>query len=456
MHERRAPAADASPLPRVIGTGRFALIVVGITIGTAIFRVPSVVAANAGSPGMTAAVWVLGALFALAGGLCAAEVAARIPGPGGEYALVRAIYGSRLAFVYGVSWLILSSPASIAAVARTFADYLAVFLPLSEGGRRGITALVILLHTLLAITSTRVASRFIGAATVAKLAAMGLVVVAAYGLSAAAPPEAPPLPAGAGSAGAIIAAIVAVIWAYDGSSQVGLAGDVKDPGRSIPRGLLLATGIIVGVYFLMNLAYGRTLGFPGLAGSTAVAADTMQALAGRIGGLLVAGLVLLSSYSCGMAQLVSHPRVTFGLAHDRLFFRPFAGLSARSGTPVPAILLHGALATLLGMAGGYEFLVRLVVFSFYPLLAAVYLGAVLLRRRQGPPEGFRMPWYPLPVVFYLVLFGVVLAVSLRADPVALLWAAGIMGAALLASRWVPGARPRPDPAPPGAARPQGR
>jgi APA family basic amino acid/polyamine antiporter len=430
--------AFASPLPRVIGTGRFALIIVGLTIGTAIFRVPSLIAANAGSPEMTAAVWLVGACFALAGGVCAAELGSRLPGAGGEYALGKAIYGDRFGFVFGVTWLLLVSPASIAAVARAFSDYAAVFTPLSEGSRRMLTAVVIALHTAMAMASTRIASRFIGIATVAKLAAMGLVVLAAMALSGS-PIEQPPLPASAGSAGAVIAALVAVIWAYDGSAQIMLAGDVKDPERSIPRGLMLAAGIVVVVYFLLNAAYGRTLGFQGLAVSTAVAADTMQALVGRVGALLVAGLVLLSAYSCGMAQLVGHPRITFGLANDGLFWGRFASLSRGPRTPWLAILLHGALACLLSVLGGYEFLIRLVVFAFYPLLATIYVGAIVLRRREGLPRGFRMPFFPIPIVFYLLMLSVVMVVSLLADPKALLYAGAVMAVAAVGSRLV---RPR--------------
>lgn len=421
-----ATEAAASPLPRVIGAGRFALIVVGITIGTAIFRVPSLIAANAGSPATAALVWLIGAVFAFAGGLCAAELAARLPGVGGEYALARAIYGDRFGFIFGLSWLLLVSPASIAAVARTFADYAAVLTPLSEGARRVLTALVIVLHTALAVAS---------AATLAKLVAMALVVVAAMVLSASAG-NAPPLPANAGSPGALIAALVAVIWAYDGSSTITLAGDVKDPGRNIPRGLLLGTGIVVVVYFLLNVAYGKTLGFAGLAGSSAVAADTMNALVGRGGAVVVAGLVLLSSYSCGMAQLVSHPRVTFGLAQDRLFFARFATLSAGAATPATAIVLHGALAIVLSVLGGYEFLIRLVVFTFYPVMGAIYFGAILLRRRKGLPSTFRMPLYPWPIVIYLVMLAVVMVVSLLADPEALLYAAAVMAIALIGSRFI--------------------
>jgi len=426
---------EPSPLPRVIGAGRFALILVGITIGTAIFRVPSLIAANAGSPAMTAVIWIVGALFAVAGGLCAAELAVRVPGAGGEYALARAIFGDRAAFVFGITWLVLVSPASIAAVARTFADYAAVFTPLSELARRVITALVILLHTGLAMASTRIASRFIGAATIAKLVAMGLVVATAYALSAA-EPVAAALPATAGTPGALIAAVVAVIWAFDGSCQITLAGDVANPARNIPRGLFLATGIIVAIYFLLNAAYATALGFEGLAASTAVAADTMNALVGRTGALLVAGMVLLSSYSCGMAQLVSHPRVTFGLANDRLFFPAFASLSKRAETPWAAILLHGALAMVLSVLGGYEFLIRLVVFSFYPMLGAIFVGAVVLRRREGPPAGFRMPFYPLPVAAFVLLLAVVLVVSLFDDPAALIYSAIIISVAWFASRYL--------------------
>lgn len=430
-------------LPRVIGTWRFALIVVAITIGTAIFRVPSVVAAEAGTSDLAILIWIVGAVFAFAGGLCAAEVGARIPGAGGEYAVLRTIYGDRVAFVYGWTWLILVSPAAIAAVARTFADYAATITPLSETARRLLTVVIIVLHAALAMTSTRIASKFVGAATLAKLVAMLAVAAAAFLLSAALPTTpAAALPSTAGTAGALIAAMVAVIWAYDGTAQLTMAGDVTNPGRTIPRGLMLGTSLVVVVYLIMVVAYERTLGFSGMAASEAVAADTMEALVGGGGAALVAGMVMLSSYSCGMAQLVAHPRVTFALAADRMFFPAFATLSA-NGTPSIAIALHGVLASVLALAGGYEFLFRLVVFAFYPIVAAVNVGGAVLRRREGVPVTFRMPLYPLPLLVYLLMLGVVLIVSLVDDPAAPLGSLVVMAIGWLTHRFVIEPRRRP-------------
>lgn len=430
------PSSAATSLPRVIGTGRFALMVVGITIGTAIFRVPSVIAANAGSTGLAIGIWVLGAVFAFAGGLAAAEVTVRYPGAGGEYALLRTIYGERIGFVYGWTWLLLVSPAAIAAVSRTFADYAATFTVLSELERRLVTVVVIAVHAGLAMASTKLASRFVGAATAGKLVAMGAVVVAAFVLTpiASAAP-APPLPASAGSIGALIAAMVAVIWAYDGSSQVTMAGDVANPSRAIPRGLLLGTGLVVVAYLLLVVAYQRPLGFAGMAASEAVAADAMGALVGPRGAALVAVMVMLSSYSCGMVQLVAHPRVTYALAADGMFFARFATLST-AGTPWVAVLLHAGLASALALIGGYEFLFRLVVFALYPLAAAVYLGAIVLRRREGVPSGFRMPLYPLPLIIYGVLLGLVLVVSLIEDPAAPVYSGLVLVAGWLVHRFV--------------------
>jgi APA family basic amino acid/polyamine antiporter len=434
--EQRPLGAPADALPRVLGVGRFAMVLVAITIGTAIFRVPSVVAANAGSTAIAIGVWVVGGVFAFAGGLAAAEVTVRYPRAGGEYALLRTMYGERTAFVYGWTWLLLVSPASIAAVARTFADYAGALIVLSEWERRLITVVVIAIHAALAMASTRIASRFVSAATVAKLLAMGAVALAAFVLTPVGPPPAaPPLPESAGSIGLIIAAMVAVIWAYDGTAQVTMAGDTRDPARTIPRGLILAAAIVVVVYLVMVVAYQRPLGFQAMAASQAVAADAMGALVGPRGAALVAGLVMLSAYSCGMAQLVSHPRVTFALSADGMFFARFATLSA-AGTPWIAVALHALLAAGLALAGGYEFLFRLVVFAFYPLAAMVYIGAIVLRRRDGPPTGFRMPFYPWPIIIYSLLLGLVLVVSLIEDPLAPLYSAAVLAAGWLVHRFV--------------------
>src|SRR5512139_1158885 len=167
----------ASRLPAVLGPWGLALFAVGWTIASAIYRVPSEVARYAGSVEVALATWVLGAVAALCGALCYSEFATRFPRSGGEYVYLRAGWGDGPAFLFG--WTLLwAGPASTAAVANVFADYLATLVPL-PGHLRGLAAAgVVLFHAALAARSTRVGTGVIGGGALLKVAALGVICVA--------------------------------------------------------------------------------------------------------------------------------------------------------------------------------------------------------------------------------------------------------------------------------------
>lgn len=395
-------------LPRVVGPVATALFVVGYTIGSGIFRLPAEVASKTGAPGTMLLWWILGAVFALAGALCFAELGSRLPKSGGEFAYLNAAFGPSLAFLFGWCNLVLSGPASIAAVARTFADYGAALLPMGEWPRRAVAAALIVLHALVVLRSTRGGARVVGVATVGKLVAIGIVIVAA--LTVAVPPGVAP-PAGDGAPASttqLALGFTAIIFAYKGFQSVAmLGGEVRDPQRSIPLGVIGGTALVGLLYVLLNFAFVRVLGFAHVQGSTAVAADTMRAIFGDPGARFVSALVLVATFGTVAAQMMAFPRLAFAMAEEGVFFRRFATLS-RWNTPSQAVGLVAGMALVLVLTGSYAALIRLAVLSLYPLTAVALCSAVVLRRREGPPA-WGMPLYPLPLVVFV---GTVVAVSL--------------------------------------------
>lgn len=403
-------------LPRILGAPAATLFVVTFAIGTAIFLVPGVVASNAGSTAMSITLWVVGGLLTLCGSLCYSELAVRMPRSGGEYRYMFAGWGPRLAFVFAWATLF-TMPVGIAAVARGFADYLSAVWPIGEGMRRAAAAVAIATFGAISIASTRAATRVAGLAAIAKLLALLAVALAGILATAPAPPDAA-APAVGGGVTQLATGLVAIIWAFDGCMSVAyIAGEVRDPGRTVPRALLAGLAIIGLAYVLMNLAYFHALGFAGVAGSDSVAAATLGTVLGPAAAKVAAVMVMVSAMGTLAAQAVGNPRYFIGPAEDGLFPAKLAAISPRTLTPVNAILMTATLAIFLVTLGGYAFLIRLYVLGFYPLVVVALFAAMRLRRREGPPRGFSMPLYPLPLVVYGVGIVGICVASAFEDPV---------------------------------------
>ncbi|MEP6590683.1 MAG: amino acid permease [Gemmatimonadota bacterium] len=413
-------------LPRVVGPATTVLFVVGWIIGSGIFRVPAEVATRTGTPGLMMLWWALGGVFALAGALCYAELGTRLPRSGGEFVYLNAAFGPGLAFLFGWSNLVFAGPASVAAVSRTFADYGATLVPLTEWERRCAAATLILVHTLIAMRSTRAGARVMSIAAVGKMLAITVVIVLAFTLPLR-DVRLPDMAVAAGSATSLALGFTAIIFAYKGFQSIALlGGEVRDPQRTLPLGLLGGTTIVAIAYLLLNGAFLRVLGFDGVRASTAVAADAMRGVLGGGGARFVAVLVLIATFGTVSAQMLGFPRLAFAMAEERLFFGRFAALS-RWQTPWQAVLLVGGMSAVLVLSGSYASLIRLAVLAIYPLTAVTLCGAVVLRRREGPPS-WSMPLYPLPLVVFVASVVVVSGFALMGDPASF---AVSMGATLL-------------------------
>jgi APA family basic amino acid/polyamine antiporter len=388
-----------STLPRFLGPAGATLFIVCYTIGTAIFIVPGIVARNAGSIGSSLALWIIGGLLTFCGALCYAELAVRVPKSGAEYRYLHAGYGPRLAFVFAWTSLF-TQPVAIAAVARGFADYLAQIWPMEEALRRGAGAAAIGVFAAISICSTPVATRLASVSAAAKLLALLALATVGIAISPGAQPDAGSSPSGWNLA-QLGTAMVAVLWAFDGSSSIAtIAGEVREPRRTLPVSLLCAIGIVTLVYVLVNVVYFHVLGFDGVAASDAVAAAALSVMIGPAGAQVIAAMVMASALGSLAAQLVGNPRFFIGPAEDGLFPAQLAAISPLTLTPVNAILLTAAIAIGLVALGRYEQLIRLYVLSYFPLVVVALFASVRLRRRDGNPRDFSMPLYPLPLLVF--------------------------------------------------------
>lgn len=402
-----APETGVRPerLPRRLGVWSAGAVLVGSTIGSGIFRVPSTVAAEVGTVGTMAVLWVVGALVALFGALTLAELATLYPRSGGIYVFLREAYGPLPAFLFGWTELLVIRPSALGAIAMIFAEYTGAFAPLTDTQVRLIAASAIALLAAANIRSVTWGAAVQNASTAAKVVALaGLALLAlAFGDGAtgalAAAPSFEVL-----SWGGFGVALIAALWAYDGWADLTfMAGEVRDPGRTLPRALVGGVLAIIAVYLLVNAAYLYVLPVDAMAASELVAADAATRILGTLGASVVAALVMLSTFGALNGSTMTGPRIFYAMADDGLFFRPIAAVHSRYRTPYAAI----GLAALLGIAfvsiRTFEQLAGQFILGIWPFYALAVGAVFLLRRRRPDAERpYRTVGYPwVPLVFLL-------------------------------------------------------
>ncbi len=427
-----AGPSDPSRLPRHLGTGNAALVLVTFTIGVGILQSPGVVAAQTGSIPLSLLAWVVGAVAALCGSLVMAELAVRTPRSGGTTVFLHEAFGPRAAFLFGWTSIFLN-PVSAAAITLVSTRNLGAILGFGTGAQTALGLAWVGGIMLLNMRSSRVVGWLAGGAGVFKIGA--LVTVVALCLSGdAAPAAAAPPPTDHALLVGFGLAVVATMFAYDGWDGLALvAGEVKDPRRTLPRATLLGMGLILAVYLLVNLGFFHVLTLAEVAASPALAATALGRVLGSEAAKVVTVFVAASAASTVLSSLLCNPKIAFALAEEGHFFRRVAWVHPRWRTPVVAIALYGTMTLLYIASGsGFERLTRYMILGFLPFYGLVAVAAVLLRRRAAPaPGAFAMPLYPLPVVGMLVYVVCGLASGVLGDPVASAGGVGILVAGAL-------------------------
>lgn len=403
-------AAPAEPvlaphddLPRRLGFWAAIAVTVGTVIGSGIFRVPSAVATEVGSVPGVIVVWVVGGIVTLCGTLSLAELAAAKPRSGGVFVYLREAFGPGVAFLFGWT-ILLAEPAAAAAIALVFAEYLGRLIPLTPLGIRLVAAAAIVVVAGAGYRSVRGAGAIQSVAAAAKITALIALVAAAFLLGngdAGAFGEGAPATTGL-RLGGVGLGLVAVLWAYTGWHDLVLvAGEVKNPERTLPRALIAGMGVVVLVYVAANAAYLYVLPFDSLRTSTLVASDTMVRVLGAAGAGAVAAVVMVSTFGALNGTILVNPRVFYAMATEGLLFSPLARVHPRFGTPHVAIIVFGVLSLILLWFRSFEQLIESFVLGVWPFLALA-VAAVMVLRRRSPAlvRPYRTPGYPLvPLVF---------------------------------------------------------
>ena len=403
----------APQLSRQLGVVSLTALLVGLAIGSGIFRVPSTVATEIGSVGGSAVVWLVGALVALAGALPIVAVTTALPRTGGTYVFLREAYGQMVGFLYGWVKLLVTGPSAIAALALIFADYTRAFAPLSDSQVHYVAGALIVLLTLANMRSVPWAVALQTASSATKVLALAILAVVLFTLGSSAHGAfAQPITwTGLGS-GNFWTALVAVLFTYTGWMEFTyVAGEVREPEKTYPRALLIGMSIILVLYLVINAAYLYVLPIPAMAKSKLVAASAASAPLGPRGATLVAALVMVSTFGALNGSIMASPRVWYAMAKDRVFFRQLSAIHPKGGTPYVAL----AVNMVLGLAGvfthTFEQLARTFVLGRWPFITLAVATVFILPRRNPALAHLRTsPGYPwVPVAF--VLFSVAMLVN---------------------------------------------
>ena len=460
------PDSDQSHkhLVRALGPLDATMIVIGSMIGSGIFITSAESSRLVGSPGWLLAAWALAGVLTITGALCCAELAAMWPKAGGQYVFLREAYGPAVGFLFGWSLFVVIQTGTIAAVAVAFANFMGVLTtsiaadnyiiaPKALGGyaislsTQQLVAIVMILLLTFTNTLGLQTGKFIqNTFTFTKTAALlGLIVIglvlgwndqsAAYTSSWWEPwlngwsPAAFDVGFDATTQGSLILALVMLL----GRAMVGplfaqsawnnvtfTGGEVRNPGKNLPRALLIGCGVVVALYLLANLAYVVTLPLSNIqnAPQNRVATATMQAILGPRGTIIMAIAIMISTFGCNNGLILAGARVYYAMARDNLFFRSISTVNARH-VPAVALIAQGVWAAFLTMprtvttnphtgavtyGNVYTQLLEYIV-SADLIFYALMVGAVIVMRWKAPEleRPYRTFGYPIVPLVYIVL-----------------------------------------------------
>jgi APA family basic amino acid/polyamine antiporter len=395
---------------RPLGPAHVAAVVIGATVGVGIFFTPATLARMLPSPTWVMGIWVLGGLIAVAGAFVFAELGARFPAAGGVYVFLREGFGPRAgpptAFLYGWLQLLVVQPGAMGVVALVLVDH-AGFLgrPLA-GAMRTLSAIgVIALFTAANLLGLRTGGRIQLVMSSLKVIALALVIAAGIGLGDGARLAAHRVVSGSWPVW-LAAGMIPVQFTFGGAYHgTFIAGSVRDPERSLPRGIVIGVAVVLLCYVGVNLAYLRLLGQDGLAASSSPAAEAASLVLGALAGKVVAVIIVISAAGILNTMCLGFPFVVYAMARDGLFFRRAGELHPRTGRPALAVAAQGGLACAAVLVGSSRIDTLLTGIMFADVAFQALAAGVALRYRARSVAAW---------IFLVALTGIAIGCLVRA------------------------------------------
>lgn len=386
-------------------------IVVGTMIGSGIFINPPNVAKVVGTPELMMAVWIVGGILTLFGALSLAELGAAHSQAGGIYVYLREAYGPMVAFLFGWSLFLVIETGTLATLAVGFSTkYLPYFVELTPLQAKVVAVALILILAMVNYTGVRKGAALMNVLMSVKFIALigmcGFVFLFAGGSTNHFLSTAPAAGLAGGLIGNFGVALVAALWAYKGwETSSYSAGEIQNPQKKIPLGMLIGTTAVVLLYLVANLAYLYVFPASAMAESKHIAADVMQAAVGPAGASIIALIILMSITGTANGHLLTAPRAFYAMAKDGFFFKSMASVHPRYLTPHVSIIVLAVWGSVLCLSGSFEQLFTFVMFGYWIFMGLAVAGVIVLRKkRPALPRPYKAWGYPVtPILFILAM-----------------------------------------------------
>jgi basic amino acid/polyamine antiporter, APA family len=410
-----------SELKRQIGLPTAVALLVGEIIAVGIFLTPADMAKSLGSPLWILITWLVMGGMAISGALCYGELSARFPAAGGGYVYLREAYGPQVAFLYGWKCFLVMDPGLSAALATGLTGYAGFIIPLSPIAAKVLAIGVILILALANLLGLKVGTWLMALLTVLKLGLLALIVLWGFAMrlgdwgnflpfAAQHPGSTDLFPA---LAGGMVAAFFSFAGWWDLSK---LAGEIREPTRTLPKALTYGVSIVTLVYILTSAVFIYLVPIERAASKEAFAAQAGEVLFGRAGGQIFSGIVIISVLGSLLAVMITAPRVYYAMARDGVFFKSVAHVHPRFNTPILAIALQAILACLLVWLGSFNQIVAYFIFITVAFIALSVAAIFKLRKMAQDGKTFLTPFYPFTPIVFLALVLVLLVLLAYNNP----------------------------------------
>jgi APA family basic amino acid/polyamine antiporter len=431
------PKNPKTELIRGLSLTASVMIVAGSIIGSGIFRKPSVMAEQLGSPELLIFVWIAAGLITFIGAMVNAEIAGMIDATGGQYIYFRKMYGDFTAYLYGWSILSVIQTGSQAAIAYVFAEYVGYFLQLFQLPQTwqnfsvyiplvgsihpfvdfGIKSIAIL--CILFLTSVNYVGVILGGAVQTAVTYLKIIVIVLFSLAL--------LIFGSGSLSNIYTgfsspnqssyglltmiglSFAGAFWAYDAWNNITfVSGEVKNAQRNVPLGLLYGVIIVIGVYVLINIAYLFVMPIKEMAVSPLVAASAAEKIFGSKGGVIISIVVIVSTFGALNGSILATARVPYAMARANLFFKGLGKVHPKFGTPSTSLIVQGIWSCVLVLSGSFDTITDYVIFASWLFYMLGAYGVFVLRKKmpeeKRPIKVWGYPYTPAIFVIFAFLF----------------------------------------------------
>jgi APA family basic amino acid/polyamine antiporter len=421
-------------LVRTLGMGYVVIFVVANIIGSGVYKKIAPMASELDSSVWILAAWIVGGIITLFGALSNAEVAGLLADTGGDFVYLRKIYNRFFAFMYGWSLFTVIQTATISSLAYVFAQSLnsvvplpeifgpmqhftigGVFYPFQDFAIKLTAILLILILTGLNISGLKSGAGVSKA--ILLLVFAGIFTIVLFGLSSNTSRPAnflvmKELTSSAVTISSFYTAMLAAFWAYQGWVSVGfIGGEVKDPTKNIPKGIVTGVIIVIFIYVVVNVTYLSLLSIPQLvqineAGNQIAAVEAVRTFWGTGGVMFISLLILITTLGCTNASILTGARPYYAMAREKLFFPGIAKINNAS-VPSASLLWQGVWASVLVLSGTFDQLTDMIIFAVFIFYGATALGVFILRRRMPEVHRPYKVWgYPVvPAIFILFCIG---------------------------------------------------